>query len=244
MKEVKKVLLINASPKKERSTTLNVSKAFVSGLEEVFDIKLDIINVFDLNIKPCLGCLSCWGRTEGECVIKDDDVIMVKNKIIDADIIIESFPLYFFGMPGILKLLTDRLLSMMNTYRGQIAPVDGKSFHGLRYYNENQKFIVFSSCAYTESDKIFEPLTKEFDCIFGKNGYLFFPLPQLMTLIDLKNQTKINKYLDNFRTAGKEFALNETVSEDLMNLLKKPPFSVGAYKIFLDNFWKEQKGER
>ena len=32
MKPLKKVVLINGSPKKERSTTLNVSKAFIEGL--------------------------------------------------------------------------------------------------------------------------------------------------------------------------------------------------------------------
>ena len=55
------------------------------------------------------------------------------KKILDAEIVIQAFLLYFFGVPGQVKLMTDRLLSMMNTYQGQHAPKDGAPAHGLRY---------------------------------------------------------------------------------------------------------------
>ena len=241
MKPLKKVVLINGSPKKERSTTLNVAKAFIDGLKEEYDVKLSTFTISDLHIKPCLGCLSCWGRTPGECVIKDDDIHLVKEKIEEADYVIESYPLYFFGMPGTMKVFTDRMLSMMMTYRGQESPKNGESFHGIRNPKEGRKFIVISSCAYTGYEAVFEPLIKQYDCICGKDNYLFIPLPQLMTLIDLKNQAKIDKYLAKFKTAGAEFAKNGKLSEETQELIKKPPFTVGAYKIFLGNFWEEQK---
>ena len=57
-------------------------------------------------------------------------------------------------MPGILKLFTDRLLSMMNTYRGHKPPEGNESFHGLRYPDPNKRFVVISSCAYTEVDRV------------------------------------------------------------------------------------------
>ena len=148
----KKVLVINGSPKLNRSTTMSITNAFIEGLNEFNECDVEIINVQSLNFKPCTGCLSCWGRTEGECVIKNDDISVVKEKILNADIIIESFPLFFFGMPGILKLFTDRLLSMMNTYRGHKPPEGNESFHGLRYPDANKRFVVISSCAYTEVD--------------------------------------------------------------------------------------------
>ena len=157
------------------------------------------------------------------------------------DYVIESYPLYFFGMPGTMKVFTDRMLSMMMTYRGQESPKNGESFHGIRNPKEGRKFIVISSCAYTGYEAVFEPLIKQYDCICGKDNYLFIPLPQLMTLIDLKNQAKIDKYLAKFKTAGTEFASTGKLSEETKELIKKPPFTVGAYKIFLGNFWEEQK---
>lgn len=240
--EIKKILVLNGSPKKDKSATINVTKAFVNGLTSNGDIDVEYINLADLNIKPCTGCLSCWGRTEGECVIKNDDISLIKKKIEECDIFIESYPLYFFGMPGTMKLFTDRMLSMMMTYRGQKSPLDGNSFHGIRNPKPNRKFIVITSCAYTEFGPVYEPLIKQYDCICGKDNYLMLFSPQLKTLIDLNNQNKIDKYLNKFYEAGIEYINNNgKLSNETYENLKKPPFTEAGYKVFLDNFWKSEK---
>jgi multimeric flavodoxin WrbA len=94
-KGLKKILVLNASPKCEASATLTVTKAFVEGLKEILECEIEYINISKLNIKPCLGCLSCWGRTAGECVIKDDDALIMKKKIDEADIVIEIPKRYY-----------------------------------------------------------------------------------------------------------------------------------------------------
>jgi multimeric flavodoxin WrbA len=239
----KKVLVINGSPKKMNSSTMVITNAFIDGLRNKEDIDLEIIHVNDLSIKPCTGCLSCWGKTEGECVIKNDDVAMVKEKIVASDIIIESFPLFFFGMPGTLKVLTDRLLSMMLTYRGHKPPEDGESFHGLRYPDSNKRFVVISSCAYTEVNEVYDSLKKQFDFIIGKDQYTSIFVPQLKTLVDLNNQVKIDRFKEKYIEAGESFMENGGLDEKDRENLSTPPFSTGAYKIFLDRHWKEEKEE-
>ena len=79
---MKKILVLNGSPKKEKSATLNVTKAFVDGMLSTNNYEIEYVNLSDLNIKPCTGCLSCWGTTEGECVIKNDDIkeIVINNR--------------------------------------------------------------------------------------------------------------------------------------------------------------------
>ncbi len=237
----KKVLVINGSPKLNRSTTMSITNAFIEGLKEVSDCDIEIINVQSLNFKPCTGCLSCWGRTEGECVIKNDDISIVKEKILNADIIIESFPLFFFGMPGILKLFTDRLLSMMNTYRGHKPPEGNESFHGLRYPDSNKRFVVISSCAYTEVDRVYDSVKAQFDFICGKGCYTGIFVPQIKTLVDIKNENKLNRFLKKYIDAGRSFGEFGELDEETLASLSKPPFSEGAYKIFLDQFWQEEK---
>ena len=64
--DIKKILILNGSPKKEHSATINVTRSFVDGIVEETGASVEYINLADLNIKPCTGCLSCWGRTEGE----------------------------------------------------------------------------------------------------------------------------------------------------------------------------------
>ncbi len=239
--QIKKIIVLNGSPKKNASSTMQVTNAFVKGLINQCQATVEVVNVADLKMKPCLGCLSCWGRTEGNCIIKDDDLHIIKEKIEEADIVIESYPLYFFGMPGIMKLFTDRMLGMMCTYEGQVAPLDGQSFHGIRKPKENQRFILISSCAYTEADRVYDSLKTQYDCICGKNAYTALFCSQLKTLIDLKNENKINRYLEKFELAGVEFAKEGKLSQDTLELLKKPPFSSGAYKVFLNNFWTQER---
>lgn len=238
---MKKILVLNGSPKNDNSSTMWVTKAFVEGLLSTGKYEVEYVNLSSLKIKPCTGCLSCWGRTAGECVIKTDDIPSFKAKVEECDIFIESFPLFFFGMPGTMKVFTDRMLSMMNTYRGQNAPENGESFHGIRNPKPERKFVVISSCAYTESKNIYEPLRMQYDYICGKGKYTFIGVPQLKTLIDLKNEKKISRYLSKFTEAGIEFANNGCLSSETEELLLKAPFTESGYKVFLDNFWHEEE---
>lgn len=220
-----------------------VTNAFIKGLNQDGALEIETIQVSDLKMKPCLGCLSCWGRTAGECVIKNDDVSLVKEKILSSDIVICSYPLYYFSMPGIMKILTDRLLCMMSTYEGQKAPENGASFHGLRYPDESKRFILISTCAYTETKGAYQALIAQHDAIIGKGNYTPILVPQMKTLVDLHNENKLNRYLDKFIKAGEHFRQDGTLSDEELSLLSKPPFTEGAYRIFLKNFWDEEKNK-
>lgn len=98
------ILAINGSPKGERSNTWRLTSAFLDGItvqeESAYEQTpaIETLNVSKLDIKPCLGCFSCWSKTPGTCCIHDD-MRAVIEKILWADIIIWSFPLYYFGLP-------------------------------------------------------------------------------------------------------------------------------------------------
>ena len=59
-----KILVINGSPKGERSDTMHVTRAFIEGMGETYDV----IDSMHVDVKPCLGCYACWTKTPGECV--------------------------------------------------------------------------------------------------------------------------------------------------------------------------------
>ena len=63
-----KILVINGSPKGERSDTMKVTRAFLEGMGETYDY----IDTMRVNVKPCLGCYACWFQTPGKCVQNDD----------------------------------------------------------------------------------------------------------------------------------------------------------------------------
>ena len=111
------ILVINGSPKGEKSSTYRLTRAFLDGMSAREDRngeplpKIETLEIGKLTIRPCLGCFSCWNKTPGECCIRDD-MRMVIEKLLWADVTIWSFPLYYFGLPGQLKNLIDRQLPM------------------------------------------------------------------------------------------------------------------------------------
>ncbi|MCD7810183.1 MAG: flavodoxin family protein [Erysipelotrichaceae bacterium] len=66
------------------------------------------IQRFDLakmNIQPCQGCIACG--YEGPCVLKDDNQ-MIREALLDADMVVFASPLYYYGMSAQLKTVIDR----------------------------------------------------------------------------------------------------------------------------------------
>lgn len=236
-----KILVLNGSPRKGVSNTMKVTEAFVDGIceESCGSAEVETINIVDCKITPCTGCLSCWGKTAGECVIKDD-IPQIKEKILRSDIIVESFPLYFFGMPGILKLFTDRMLSMMCTYKGQRAEL-GTSFHGLRYPSKDKKFVIVSSCGYALTDYVYDPLLAQYDCICGKGNYTPILCPQGKTLRVPELKNHIDKFLEKFKQAGREMYRFGKIIPETAEKLSKPPFPERTFKALIQKFWSDEK---
>ncbi len=74
--------------------------------------EVEMIRLMDLKIKPCLGCngciLGCIEGGDGNCVIKDDDVPFFREKYLESDALIISFPAYNNTAPGYFRMLGDR----------------------------------------------------------------------------------------------------------------------------------------
>ena len=86
------ILLINGSPKGERSNTLRLANAFLEGIcyaQKDCLPKFERLNIAQMDINSCLGCFSCWKTTPGKCCIYDDMQIVLE-KLLWADLTIWS----------------------------------------------------------------------------------------------------------------------------------------------------------
>ncbi len=89
------ILVINGSPKGEKSDTLKITRAFLEGMGET----AEIVDTMKIDVKPCLGCFACWSRTPGKCV-QQDDMEKVLKRITQADLVIwskSSYPNFFMS---------------------------------------------------------------------------------------------------------------------------------------------------
>lgn len=231
-----KVLILNGSPKVGRSNTLNITKAFVSGFPS--DTEVELVDIYKSDIKPCLGCFSCWSKTPGECVIKDD-MQEIYKKIEASDVIIESFPLYFFGMPSGVKAMTDRCLPFMLPYMGNIAS-GSASFHELRNEAMHEKrLVVISTCGYVETAPMFPALLKEYDLICGEGGYTPIICPEGELFIAEKAKRQREGYLSDIKNAGAEFSQNLSLSDETMKKISVPMLSPKGFEAITLAHWQQ-----
>lgn len=234
-----KILVINGSPKGEKSNTMNVTRAFLSGFPEGTEV--EYAELQKLDIKPCMGCYSCWGKTDGRCVI-NDDMGELRGKILAADVIVESFPLYFFGMPSKVKMMTDRCLPFMLPYLGNVVEERNICFHELREKSLlEKKLVVISSCGYVDANTVYPALLKQFDLICGEGKYTAILCGQGELFISGNAKRQRDGYLNDVRKAGAEFAEKLCLSEETKRRIAKPILSPKGFETITSAHWEEKR---
>jgi multimeric flavodoxin WrbA/putative sterol carrier protein len=224
------VTVINGSPRDENSNTMKLTRAFLDGAS--FQ-SAEIVSVARSEIKPCLGCFVCWNKTPGKCVI-GDDMSGILAKILAADIVIWSFPLYYFSVPGGLKNLIDRQLPMNLPFMTADAESGG---HPSRFDLSRQRNIVISTCGFWTSEGNYDGITALFDhfCGVGKYAKIFCGQGELFQVPELRNRTE--EYLEFVRRAGAEYAASGAISLETQTELATPLYAREAFEKMADASW-------
>lgn len=103
----KKVLILSGSPRKGGNSDL-LCDEFMRGAVESGN-EVEKIRVSEKKIGYCSACYFCRDHG-GACAIKDD-MAEVLQKMIDADVIVFSSPVYFYSIDAQLKALIDRTVA-------------------------------------------------------------------------------------------------------------------------------------
>ena len=223
-----KILLINGSPKGKRSNSLKLAKSFVEGFRTKTEeagkaehVTVEELNVASMKIGACLGCFSCWKRTPGECCIKDDMQTVIQ-KIVEANLVVWSFPLYYFNVPGILKNLIDRQLPMNLPFMSENESGYGSGSHDSRYDMKGIRHVLISTCGFYSANNNYDSVINMFDHFLGKGRYekIFCGQGELFGVKELSSRT--DEYLAVVKKAGMEYAsgaISESVKAELKTLL-------------------------
>ena len=103
---MKKVLILSGSPRKGGNSD-TLCDEFLKGAVETGN-KVEKIFVTGKNIGYCKACYAC--KDTGICAIKDD-MKEVLEKILEADVIVLSSPVYFYSISAQLKAVIDRTVA-------------------------------------------------------------------------------------------------------------------------------------
>lgn len=233
-----KILAINGSPKGKRSNTWRLTCAFLEGIAAKKEnggaqtAEIETLNIGSLNIKPCLGCFSCWSKTPGECCIHDD-MQGVIDKILWADVVVWSFPLYYFGLPGQLKTLIDRQLPMSLPFMCTETESGG---HPSRYDMSGKSTVVISTCGFYTAQGNYDCVTSLYDRLCGKGGYtaIFCGQGELFRVKELSERT--DEYLSWVKKAGQEFA-SDGITGETRGKLDQNLFPRDVFEAMADASW-------
>lgn len=104
----KKVLMILTSPRSGGNSD-TLAEEFAKGVR-ASGHQLEMIALRDKNIDFCKGCMAC---TEADgCLVSDDYGNILVQKIKEADVIVYSTPIYFYGLSGQMKMMLDRTMPL------------------------------------------------------------------------------------------------------------------------------------
>jgi multimeric flavodoxin WrbA len=103
-----KIIAIQASPNHD-GLTAETAKRVIKGVEAAGNTA-ELVNLNDLVIKKCKACDGGWGqcRDEGTCILKDDFAELV-DKMVEADGLVFTTPVYWWDLSESTKTFLDRL---------------------------------------------------------------------------------------------------------------------------------------
>lgn len=118
-----KVLGIYGSPRKGGNSDRLLDEALKGARESGADVR----SIFcrDLKISGCIECGGC--DKTGECVVKDD-MQLVYPALVEADSIILSSPMFFYGITAQAKALIDRTQALWSKRMLTKTPEERKRY--------------------------------------------------------------------------------------------------------------------
>jgi multimeric flavodoxin WrbA len=224
-----KVLVINGSPSGERGKTGWVLERFIEGMKEA-GAETVIVNLAGKKIHHCTGELSCWFKTPGQCIHKDD-MGEILPLLSDADYFVLATPVYVDGMTGLMKNFIDRLVPIAEPF---FELRNGHTRHtGRKGYNGLTHAALVSVCGFPEMDN-FDPLVFHIKAIC-KNmnakfaGAVLRPAAPGLDAAKYYHPMKTHSVANAIKKAGAEFIKEGRISDETAKNVSAELFSAKDY---------------
>lgn len=218
-----KILVLNGSPKREKSDTMHITRAFLEGMKEAAPQKVHIVNIIDKHIEYCTGCFTCK-RNGGEC-IHNDDMKELLSEVLMSDLLLFSYPLYCYGMPAPMKAFADRTMPLSSMAMKK---------QGDRYVHVGQtdfsrlKYMMICGCGFPNSKQNFEPAVMQFKLMFP-NNHTIITVPE-SPMFNAPEAAEVTvPRLALVKQAGKQYAETGEIDEKWLAEICSPMIPEDVY---------------
>ena len=213
-----KILAIQGSPRPKKSNTEILLQEFLKGARSQ-GAETETVYLKEKEIHSCVGCYTCWAKTPGVCIFKDDMPELLE-KVKGCDIIVYATPLYNFNMTSLLKAFQERLLPLLDPHLIKT----GETYRHPPRYEVNRKIVFISNCGFPEVSH-FDGLRQVFRHIERNGGApiigeLLMPAGELLKQEGMREKTQ--DVLQFAHRAGVEVIRDGKVSKETEMQIQKP----------------------
>jgi len=205
----------------------------VEGMQDA-GAEVVVVNLREKNIKNCIGCFTCWTKTPGRCLQKDDMTNELFPKWLEADLVVYATPLYYHFMNAAMRTFLERTLPAIQPF---FAQSEGKTYHPLR--NKVPATVMLSVCGFPEESE-FDALSEFVNRTRHKGAKIvaeiYRPAAEVMTSAFLED--KKNDILDATKLAGRELVQAMKISPETMARIRQPLTDAQTFADLGNIYWK------
>ena len=218
-----KILVFNGSPKREKSDTMCITRAFLAGMEAAGAQEVKVVTAVDQYVEYCTGCFACM-HNGGVC-IHDDDMKGILEEILKSDLLIFSFPLYCYGMPAPLKAIIDRILPLSKMTMEKVG--DRYEHVGQADYS-HLKYLMICGCGFPNSRQNFEPAVSQFKLLFPCD-HTIITVPESPMFNVPEAAAVTEPRLELVKEAGRQYARTGAIDGGLLSSICSPMIPEEVY---------------
>ena len=229
-----KVLALNSSPRGGgQSKTEWMLDHLVEGMESA-GAKVEKIDLRKKKINYCIGCFTCWSKTPGQCVHKDDMSAELFPKFIAADLVLYATPLYHFTVNAQIKAFIERTLPILEPF--VIKKEDGRSSHPLRH--EPPDAVWLSVAGFPELS-VFDQLSHYVKFMYKDRLLAEIYRPAAETMMSTGKEAVRNRVAEAVQKAGRELVENKSVDVETLAKIHQPISEKSeSFKGLANLYWK------
>lgn len=236
-----KVLALNSSPRTgDQSKTELMLNNLVAGMRDA-GAEVEVVNLRKKRINKCIGCYTCWTKTPGVCIHKDDMAEELFHKWHGADLVIYATPLYNYTMTADMKVFIERTLPGIEPFFKINA---GRMYHPFR--GKCPAAAVLSVSGMPDRGH-FDALSALMNYLFSSPGRwliaeIYRPAAEIMVNPLLEETAR--GILEATRQAGRELVQSSTISPATMEKITRPIMADEDFLSVANVMWKSCIAER
>lgn len=230
-----KVLALRCSPRGEGQSKSTLMLRHLTEGMRAAGANVEEVDLRKKTVKNCIGCFSCWTKTPGVCIHKDDMTNELFAKWLEADLVIYATPLYHFLMTATMKAFVERTLPVLQPF---FDDQEGRTFHPLRH--KHPRFAILCVAGFPE-DTVFDQLSYWAQSVYGQHGLVAAEIyranAEVLTNPALKD--KADAILEATRKAGQELVeVGEVSAETMAEIKQEIVEDRDMWKTLGNLFWK------